>query len=160
MQNVLAASGKLRAQGAPGMKYVNSMFLVIFAFIGGCAGAELSPTMVSDDALLIWSEAPQVGQGEQVILTAGLSGRLSINKGCIRVGSSKDAIQPVWPFGTTLITDGGRVTIKIPGHPDLSIGQEVRFSGGFSSDPISSAVVGKQCTSSLFYIGKLESQAQ
>lgn len=142
------------------MKYVRYMFVVIFGFIGGCAASELSPTTGPSDALLIWSAPPQVDQGEQVILTAGLSGPLSIRKGCVRVGRSDKSTQPVWPFGTTLITDGGKITVKMPGQPGLYIGQEVRFSGGFSSDPASPVVVGKQCTSSLFYIGKLESQAQ
>ncbi len=142
------------------MKYFASVFMAVFGFIGGCAGSELSPTTVTTDALLIWSTPPQADQGEQVILTAGLSGPLSIRKGCVRVGRSDKSIQPVWPYGTSLVADGGKITIKMPGQPGLYIGQEVRFSGGYYSDPTPPAVLGKQCTSSLFYIGDLAGQAQ
>ena len=44
------------------MTSINYMLVVIFGFMGGCAGTELSPTIVANDALLIWSAAPQVGE--------------------------------------------------------------------------------------------------
>ncbi len=92
-----------------------------------------------------------------VALTASADGRLVVRDRCIRLIGRKggEGVLVVWPKGSGLISDSGRLAISLPaGRAPLEVGDRVRLGGGVSESFIASRIEpadAARCTGPYFY---------
>jgi hypothetical protein len=75
-----------------------------------------------------------------------------VREGCVVIGDGRDAVQPVWPYGTQVTAQYGALVINVPGQAGITVGQAVSLSGGFVSEPPLPPVQGRYCRRGLFYV--------
>lgn len=94
-----------------------------------------------------------------ILLSGGLSGRLTVHQNCVVLSKYGAKITPLWPVGTILNQAGKRLQILLPDQRGQSkIGNRVKLSGAkISSDDTSIvASLPPGCPSSQFVVSRID----
>ena len=108
-------------------KTFHNLFFVLTVALTSCVSAAVDAAELFFPA----QQPPEAGL-ESPSLTAQLFGQLVIENGCLRVvpEDAQESYLVVWPAGYTYKQDEGIHVVDPAGEVVLSVGDEVRLSGG------------------------------
>lgn len=111
-------------------KVVATLTLGVTVLLAGCGSSSVEPAAAgasSDRDVRGIVQLPLLASGKDFDdqMAASITGDLSLEGGCLRVGSAP----AVWPRGTTW--NASAKTVRLPSGATLALGSQVRAGGGY-----------------------------